>query len=545
MNVPDFNRDRWGRPLVDPPNGGKPVAYSRFSSHGQCLEDRFGLEKWKLRTAARGLVNRADLFAQVAACPPEDTKRIDGLVDQALEAGGSSVGAGLGTALHEFCERIDTGTMTLNEVPAPWGHDVAAYLATTDQYGLEIVPGLVECRLVCDELKLAGTADRFYRRPDGRLVCGDLKTGKNIGDNPLSYMVQLAAYARSHRYDPETGLRAPVGDVDLEVGYLIHLPSGKGVCTIYEVDLVAGWEAAHLATQVRTWQKRKGLVTVLSAPAHGNAPAETVEEVSVVELPPTPVPTLPSTDIATAIANIKAVFPGAYEVAPEARVEWARNRAKNIITYSPAAMETLARRWPEGVPTFKQTDDFSVEQLDQIVEVLTAIEAEHGMPFGFPDPTVQLVPAHVEPLASVRPKAPVIDEGPDVADEEVDKLRTVLTELTAERVAVINHITAAAANAGVSLSVRQRPSSRRLNIAYMLVGLSEFDLDIAAAIVGYVTPCTVDTIGVVCGALTKNEATTVARITEALNAGALSLAFEGDGTPVLRGDLSAVIPTAA
>ncbi len=47
----DFTRDRWGRPLIIPADGGKAIAYGRFSSHGSVLEDKFALEKWKIRTS--------------------------------------------------------------------------------------------------------------------------------------------------------------------------------------------------------------------------------------------------------------------------------------------------------------------------------------------------------------------------------------------------------------------------------------------------------------------------------------------------------------
>ena len=106
----DFTRDRWGRPLIIPADGGKAIAYGRFSSHGSVLEDKFALEKWKIRTSAIGLTKRSDLFAQLAACPPEDSKRIDEIMSQALEAGGGSVGANLkfsnGSCICSICQPI-------------------------------------------------------------------------------------------------------------------------------------------------------------------------------------------------------------------------------------------------------------------------------------------------------------------------------------------------------------------------------------------------------------------------------------------------------
>lgn len=511
----DFNRDRWGRPLIIPADGGKPIAYSRFSSHGQCLEDKFALEKWKLRTAARGFVNRADLFAQVAACPIDDTKRIDQLVGQALEAGGSSVGAGLGTALHEFAERIDLGDISIDDVPAPWGHDIAAYLSEITAHRLVVVPELIECRLVNDELRLAGTADRFYRRTDGRLVCADLKTGKAIGHNPLAYVVQLAAYANSVLYDIETGARTPIGDIDLTTGLIIHVPSGKAECHILEVDLHAGLEAARLATSVRTWQGKRGLVR----PAE--PPIEVVEE---------------------AAQRVAEAFPGTVEIADPARVEWVAERARAVLAHSAAAGDSLGRRWPVDVPTFRQTSEFTVQQLEAIISVLDSIETAHGLPFPASDPANKPV---IAPVAEHATPPARINEGADVDDATITALREVVANLATERQARINNITRAAAAAGHPLSLKQKPSVRRYTIALLIVALSEYDLDIAAAIVGTQTPCTVDTIGEICGALTIDQATRIACITDAFNAGDLTLAYDAAGTPIVRGDLAAATTVAA
>lgn len=511
----DFNRDRWGRPLIIPAEGGKPVAYSRFSSHGQCLEDKFALEKWKLRTAARGFVNRADLFAQVAACPIDDTKRIDQLVGQALEAGGSSVGAGLGTALHEFAERIDLGDITIDDVPAPRGHDIAAYLSEISAHRLTVMPDLIECRLVNDELRLAGTADRFYRRTDGRLVCADLKTGKAIGHNPLAYVVQLAAYANSVLYDIETGTRTPIGDIDLTTGLIIHVPSGKAKCHILEVDLQAGLEAARLATNVRTWQSKRGLVR----PAE--PPMEVVEEVA---------------------QRVAEAFPGTVEIADPARVEWVVERARAVLAHSAAAGDSLGRRWPVDVPTFRQTSEFTVQQLEAIISVLDSIETAHGLPFPASDPANKPV---ITPVAEHATPPARINEGADVDDATITALREVVANLATDRQARINSITRAAATAGHPLSLKQKPSVRRYTIALLIVALSDYDLDIAAAIVNTQTPCTVDNIGEVCGALTIDQATRIACITDAFNAGELTLAYDAAGTPIVRGDLTAATTAAA
>ena len=59
-------RDRWGRPLIIPPDGGKPVAYTRVTTVAKTLEDEGGLSKWMMRMTALGLAQRPDLYALVA-----------------------------------------------------------------------------------------------------------------------------------------------------------------------------------------------------------------------------------------------------------------------------------------------------------------------------------------------------------------------------------------------------------------------------------------------------------------------------------------------
>ena len=504
----DFNRDRWGRPLIIPVDGTKPVAYTRFSSHGQCLEDRFGLEKWKIRTAGKGLALRSDLYAQVAACPPEESRRLDQLMEAALEAGGSSVGAGLGTALHEFTQNHDLGTSTLDEIPEPWRHDVAAYADTIAAHGLHVDRTLVEIALVNDDLRLAGTADRFYRRHDGTLICADIKTGKQIGDNPLAYIVQLAAYANSVRYNIETGARTTVGHVDLERGLLVHLPSGRAECHIYEVDIREGIELARLATAVRTQQKRRGLVSLLQ----------------------------PTDGTPAAPAGSAATTPLVADPAPSTR-EWLATRIA-IIREHPAAFTTLRTIWPDDIPTLKQSEQHTDNQLERIATLLDNIEALHDLPFGEPKPTPPAPPAaRPEPVAA-RPEHN-IDEGPDADKTNISDLRRILAELPEDAKTWIQQQTKRANSAGYPISLKQQPSLRRYHIAQLLIAAANFqDDDILRAVLRNYTEDPLDTgkqIGYVLGTMSLDNATRAAALTIAIEAGEITLGYDDDGTPALNG----------
>lgn len=522
----DFQRDRWGRPLIVPVDGSKPVAYARFSVHGQCLEDRFGLEKWKLRTAGIGLAKRADLFAQVAACPTDDNKRLDDLLQAALEAGGSTIGAGLGTALHEFTQRWDQKKLAIDEVPEPWNHDVLAYQAAIEKHGLEVVPELIEVNLVHDELQLAGTSDRFYRRPDGRLICADLKTGKSIGPNPLAYIVQLAAYATSVKYDIETGTRQPVGDVDTSVGLLVHLPSGKATCDIYEVDLQMGLEAARLASSVRTWQKKKNVVRKISEPTHGVSEEKTGEERAVAANPSVPAPSPVTID------QLAVAFPGSVVVADPDKREWVADRVRTIVGHSTDAVQHLTAVWPEGVPTLKGSQDHTSEQLDMIVVALEKTERQFELPFSVPDPT--LLKEEPRPIAQVKNarKKAAIDEGPILSPSDLAAMTAKIAALPEQEKEIVGRIAAEAAAAKHSISLKQLGSSRRFQIVRALLALAPFvEEDAMRTIVAQVNPAAKDqTLGAVIGAFTIAEATNLHDICADIEAGRAELRFNADGS---------------
>jgi hypothetical protein len=46
----------------------------------------------------------------------------------------------------------------------------------------------------------------------------------------------------------------------------------------------------------------------------------------------------------------------------------------------------MAKNWPVGIPTLKQSQAHTPEQLSAIDTVLCRIETEHGAPFGPVDP---------------------------------------------------------------------------------------------------------------------------------------------------------------
>jgi hypothetical protein len=249
----EAKRDRFGRYLITPPDGGKRQAYTRATTIAETLDDRYNLEAWKVRMTALGIVSRPDLYAAIASTPTDDKGALNRLCDQAREAAAGSAGANLGTALHRFTERINRGEQLT--VPPPWDADIAAYLETLTVHELDIDARFLERIVVLHEYKIAGTFDLLL---NGHIA--DLKTGQTLDYSWPAIAMQLAIYAHADNlYNPDDDTQEPMPPVNQETAYVIHLPAGKAECSIHEVDLVAGWEAVQRALWVRDWRKRRNL----------------------------------------------------------------------------------------------------------------------------------------------------------------------------------------------------------------------------------------------------------------------------------------------
>lgn len=262
---------------------GKYAYYSRASSFGKQIESTKALEEWGNRMVAVGLALREDLLLNAAAHAddPDGNKRVlREICEAAIEAAKASAKAHKGTALHKLAELIDEGKQVprINESATA---DLAAYRLCMERYGVKHLR--TEQFVVCDELQVAGSFDRFMQTrivPDVTYV-GDIKTGNTekdqngvvkrdeLGRPVLAYVhsvgVQLAVYANSELYDPLTGGRTPL-DVHKGAAVVIHLPQGLASCELHWLDIGAGWEAAKLAARAKAWANRKD-ITVPFTPA--------------------------------------------------------------------------------------------------------------------------------------------------------------------------------------------------------------------------------------------------------------------------------------
>ena len=252
--VAEPKRDRWGRPLIVPEGGGKPIPYVRVSTLAKVLDSKEALMAWKQRMTAIGLGKRPDLAQRAAITDPADKRALKEIVEAAMAAAESDKAANIGTTLHTLTEQFDKGT--LEHIPAEHIGAMTAYEEATK--GLQMKAA--ELFVVNDELQAAGTFDRIAVLPDGRAVIADLKTGQSEPDYPHGVTTQCAIYAHSWLYDVETEQRthrlADLG-VSTDTGLLIHLPAGKDTCTLYLLDLSVGYALAKTAVAVRGIYKAK------------------------------------------------------------------------------------------------------------------------------------------------------------------------------------------------------------------------------------------------------------------------------------------------
>ena len=251
MTRVEIERDRYGRPLVKPIKGGKPIAYTRATTIANSLDDPAALTAWKMRMAAIGLTVRNDLLLAINAAQ-DDKMAINRYIEDAMEVAGASKAATIGTALHTFAEKLDLG-QDIN-VPNEWAKDLIAYENVTKKLNKIFI----EQFCVLDKFKIAGTPDRVVEYEGERFIA-DIKTGRI--DHPNNIAIQLAIYANGLPYFIDTATRGKWGDVNKEKAIIIHLPAGTGLCQLVWIDIAEGWKGVQFAMKVRQWRDKKGLAT--------------------------------------------------------------------------------------------------------------------------------------------------------------------------------------------------------------------------------------------------------------------------------------------
>jgi hypothetical protein len=515
------DRDRWGRPLIVSPGGGKPVGYTRATTVAKTLDDEGSLIKWAQRMTAAGLVRRPDLLALLSSklgpdgdIPEAHKNDIQRICDEAKEHGGGSRAANMGTALHALTEQIDGGQAA--HIPSDMQADIDAYRRAVEPFE---VLGIEEF-VVLDDHKIGGTFDRLWRLPDGTVAIADLKTGQNLDYSWRSISVQLAIYANSLRY--RDGLRSPLwidGKVDTDTAIVIHLPVGRGECNLYQVDIRKGWIALQHSMWARDWRSRRDLHTPLSVPA--KAPLRAAAA---------PAPThaaRASTETFTA------------EGAVPARRTLLVERVTRLLEH-PQGNQTLRLLWPDGVPTFKKADTHTDTQLDAIEAAVQRAEADLVIPFGVTPaaPKPEPAPAAVQPEAWKRPK-----EGRKATKARVDAIRARLADHDDNERTWMRQMMDEARACGRDIVPEGQHTDRSIAICTALLALAAHHDDpnfvrllLAAALDSDGAEHPTVSIGMSLGTLTLEQAE---RLTQALATSDIPITFADDGRARLVLDTAA------
>lgn len=277
------------RKIVTPETAGaekhKLVGYTRATTFIGALEDQTVLHKWKTRLILEGAAD-ADLenaamtaYQRLLESEGDENeeaagkiyrKELDEIADRAFSYAGGRDKADYGTALHRLVELYhDDDVEGLREESADlaerWGAGILSDLAAyRDEWGrLQARTGASvvrqECLVVDDDRKIAGRADLVWKMrlagdKRARNILADVKTGKV--DNKLKLAQQLAMYAGSKLYDPETGERSPLR-VRQDVAIVIHVPKGEARAEMILVDLEPGRRANRLCEKVRASRRKQ------------------------------------------------------------------------------------------------------------------------------------------------------------------------------------------------------------------------------------------------------------------------------------------------
>jgi hypothetical protein len=481
----DFKRDAKGTPMVASADGalvksgdrkGQPKwdRYARPSGFSKIIEDAYNLQKWAERQIGLGLAvalndQDADLIGRVVALHPADQEadewrsEADSIIAEAKRLAKAGLAAERGTHSHGLTEHNDTERdwVAMAEAGEELGLPIEAQAALVEawnrivhDYGFEVLA--TELAVVHDGYRCAGTLDRIVRltRPlvfsmsdggpvtltSGTVLVVDLKTGKLRHRNGEvsywnGYPVQIAIYAGSTGYDPDTDTRYDLPyEVDQQWAIIAHLDvlaalQGEAVGSLILVDLEIGRRGADLAQAAKEYEK----VTPFSlADSH------------VVRVP-----------VAVKPAAVETV-----NAADDVRDNLLR-RCRKVAEMSPAGAEWLKA---ELVARGLNVKLATVPEFPLVLEVLEQAETYVSAPFD---------PLPVPPVAAVvsdRIPVPTLDatpdEGPlvghDRGDEPFGEMRDAYGALDDAGRSWVSQIVTESIQAGRSLHMVEARTLRRV-----------------------------------------------------------------------------------
>lgn len=512
---PQVRRDRYGRYVVVPPDGGKPKGYTRATTVAKALDDMHSLVGWKARVTAKGLTLRPELLKMIAVT--DDRRKLDELVEQAAQAGGATERRDEGTALHRALELAFGG----HSVPELFRADVDAVLDAFDRHGLSVLGGMTERMCVLDEPTIAGTFDLVVKH-GATLYVADVKTGKSLDYSGLAFATQLAIYAHADALytqgaaaDGSQDRREAMPPVDRATALVIHVQPGSGRADLHDVDIARGRALLDLALEVRGQRSTsKTLITPRATTGTAAPSARTVE-------PSEPAP--PSS--------------GSDGSRPVTRRDELAERLRTLRAVRPEALAVIAAHWPDGVPAWNSGALYSKADFDRIDALVSTYEAAAQTPFTPPaeERMADLIPERAVPMAAPEaPPAPVFDEGGPADPEAIERLRAEMQALTGEARLFALRVLGEARDArvGIAYATKRQLFVRRAIKAWARMFDGDDEL-VRAALVHVLGDDRVPPgfpTGAVLGALSIGEAEALHDAAQDIASGALVPVIDAQGT---------------
>lgn len=281
--------NRYGYLMKDPTTGdfrrwknGNPKGITRTTTFNKAASDRTALTDWGKRNVVVGASRRPDLVIQAHRKDvQEDKDFLDALVEQLEEAADAKVSASIGTSVHTYTEKVDSGEMTLEEVPTMFRGHVGSYVHELRAAGFRVIPHLMERSVFISEFGgVAGKFDRILHHvPSNTYVMSDLKTGKDMtygwDEIETQEWIYAHGYNRFGTYhwgatEADDYWEPPQVQVRTDVGLVMWLPvqgPTAGQCKLLMTDLRRGQRHAELCGRVREERALKGKPVEWVAPA--------------------------------------------------------------------------------------------------------------------------------------------------------------------------------------------------------------------------------------------------------------------------------------
>ena len=331
--------------------------------------------------------------------------------------------ASRGTDVHAIAEAYArTGTLPV------WADEIGGYVEALRAFFADHqpTPVFIEQTVFNNTVGYAGSFDMICKMPQfgDDLVILDYKTSKAIYPEVAA---QLAAYAYGEEMLDDNGTAQPMPEIKHGVAVRFAI---DGTYEVIGCDIELGWEYFKGAKTLHKFTPKDMLLGKMPTPT-----ADPEEQTRKAE-------------------NI-------------------RQRIAYIKNNHPAALTDLAQQWSPSMPTLKSDHVHTMQQLNEINQLVTRIEATHDVAFN----NIMVKRPPTTKNTTVNSDAqPVPSDDMPVHENEIDQLRLKLSKTSPAVQATAKTLAKEASAARRSISLSAKPTLRRALLAdFMINALIDAD----------------------------------------------------------------------